>query len=184
MDIMKKKEGVVIIGILILLVLCVGIFIIINKGQKEITQEYIPQEEISDEQLRQTILTLYFQNKETGELAYEARKIDVNELIKNPYNYIINELISGPKGERLEKLMPEGVRVNNIELNGDILSIDFSEEFVLNAPEDEKVQTNILKSIIKTFTELKEVNFVNILIDGEAGKGFNNSSVVFNVEND
>ena len=40
-----------------------------NKIEKnEIIEEYTPEEEISDEQLRNTIISLYFINKDNGEI--------------------------------------------------------------------------------------------------------------------
>ena len=87
---MKRKEGILIILILVLLVGIISVFIIKNNKNKQM-EEYIPEEEISDEQVRETIITLYFKNKENGQIEVEARKADVGELIKDPYNYLINE---------------------------------------------------------------------------------------------
>lgn len=176
---MKKKEGILIIFILILLVLGISIFIFLNNKNK-ISEEYVPQEEISDEQLRQTIITLYFKNKENGEITSEARKADVSILIKDPYNYLINELINGPKNNKLEKLIPEEVKINSTKLEGDVLIVDLSKEFILNAPQDKEEQIKIIKSIVNTVTELTEVNYIRILIDGEENKGFSDSDIMFN----
>ena len=176
---MKRKEGILIILILVLLVGIISVFIIKNNKNKQM-EEYIPEEEISDEQIRETIITLYFKNKENEQIEVEARKADVGELIKDPYNYLINELINGPKNEKLEKIIPEGVRINKTEIQNNVLIIDFSKEFIENAPEGENEQKLILKSIVNTLTELTEVNYVKILIDGNEEKGFKNSNVTFN----
>ena len=58
----KKKVIIfVIIGILIIvgLVFLIKQFVVINP-EEEISQEYTPQAEISDEDLRKTIVALYF----------------------------------------------------------------------------------------------------------------------------
>lgn len=174
---MKKKEGILIILVLIMLVIGIGIYIVTNNKEK--IEEYIPQEEISEEQVRQTIVTLYFKNKENGEISVEPRKTDVSLLMKDPYNYLVTELIKGPKNEKLEKIIPADVKLNGTKLEGDILIIDFSKEFILNAPSDEQEQIKILKSIINTLTELTEVNSIKLLIDGEEGKGFTNNNIMF-----
>ncbi len=176
---MKKKEGILIILILILLVICASIFIIKNNKNK-IVEEYTPEEEISEEQARQTIVTLYFKNNEKGEIMAEARKVDVAELIKNPYKFLLNELIAGPKNNKLNKIMPEGVKINNAELKGNVLTVDLSKEFIENCTADEKEQKLILKSIVNTLTELTEVNYVKLIVDGKEEKGFKNSKVTFN----
>ena len=78
---MKSKRVKMFISILIILViLCVaGYFILgyLNSNNTEEITEYTPQEEISDEQMRQTIVSLYFKNKDKNELLQEARLIDV-----------------------------------------------------------------------------------------------------------
>ena len=176
---MKRKEGILIIVILIFLVLLIGIYIFF-KNKNNVIEEYTPQEEITEEQLRETIVTLYFKNKETGEIDSEARKVDVSILMKDPYNYLLNELINGPKNEKMEKVIPEGVKLNNTKLEGNVLIIDLSNEFIKNAPSQKEEQYKILKSIVNTVTELTEVNYIKILIDGEEGKGFVNNGIMFN----
>ena len=89
---MNKK---IIIAIISLLIIGGGIFFIYKNISKEKKkedeyQDYTPQEEISDEQNRQTKVTLYFENSETGELESEIRLIDANTLIKEPEKEIIN----------------------------------------------------------------------------------------------
>jgi len=44
-----------------------------------------PEEEISDEQMRQTSISLFFEDRESLELVKEEIKIDVKELIDTPY---------------------------------------------------------------------------------------------------
>ena len=74
---MKSKKIGIIFFILLVILLIGGYFGIqyVKNKQKEITveAEYVPQEEITQEQERQTIVSLYFSNKETNELNPEAR---------------------------------------------------------------------------------------------------------------
>ena len=63
---MNNKKIVMYVSILILILIVLGAGFLIyknNKKNKNKNQEYIPQEEITDEQLRQTIITLYFFTK-------------------------------------------------------------------------------------------------------------------------
>ena len=179
---MKRNKGKIIIILIILVVLIIGGYFVYQKviqKKKESFTEYTPQEEISEEQLRQTIVTLYYKNKESGELMPEARKVDVNLLAKNPYDALINLLIEGPKSDKCVKLIPEGAILNKTELKGDILYVDFSKEFVENHPVGKEEEKKTINSVADTLMELTEVNAVRILIDGEENKEFKDKEINF-----
>lgn len=174
---MNKK---IIIVVILILVLLIGGWIFLDKNEeKEVISEYKPQEEISDEQLRQTIVSLYFQNKSTGELVPEGRLIDVKLLLNEPYTTLMQLLIEGPKNEQLEKLIPKGTVINKIELKNDILYIDLSKEFIENHQGGEELESNTIYSIVNTMTQLTEVNGVKILIEGEMDKAFEDGKIKF-----
>ena len=150
-----------------------------NKKNKSINQEYIPQQEITDEQLRQTVITLYFLNLDTGTIMPEARKIDAKELIKEPYKVLIELLINGPKSEKMAKLIPDGTKLNKIEIKNDCIYIDFSNEFINEQKLGKEQEELIIKSIVNTVTELKEINSVVILIDGKENQEFPDGQINF-----
>jgi len=82
----KKLSMFIVIIFFIIFVITIGILVVNNKKRNsefEI-QEYIPQEEISYEQLRKTNIFLYYLNKKTGELDSEIRQIDSRELLEKP----------------------------------------------------------------------------------------------------
>ena len=166
---MKKK--IICIFLILILLIILGFFIyknfIVKNNTNEEIQDYTPQEEISEQQLRETVVTLYFSDKENKNLIPEARKIDANNLIKNPYEYLINLLIDGPKNENLIKSIPEGTKINSVFLEGDILKIDFSNEFL-----NSENLNNSANSILNTVTQLNEINGIKILINGEENKNF------------
>ena len=177
---MKKKEGILVVVILLLIVLALGgVLIFYNKDSNEenkIVNEYTPQEEITEDQLQNTIISLYFINKEINP---EARTIKVNLLINDPYKYLIEQLIEGPKNEKLEKGIPDNTKLNKVELKKDILYIDFSKEFIENAPKGKENEQRIIETIVKTVTELNEVNYIKILIDGKENEDFEDKEVTF-----
>lgn len=178
---MLDKKRILIVGsaiILIILVIVGVYFFIKNKEEKNEIIEYVPEQEISEEQLRQTIVSLYFKN-EKG-LMPEARLVDVKELINNPYEKIINMLLEGPKNENLQKTIPEGTKINKIEKEGEILIIDFSEEFISNHSGGENEEKLTIESIVKTVTELTEINGIKIKINGEENKEFKDGKIKFN----
>lgn len=174
---MKKK---LIVIVFVILLLSVGGYLFWNyKNNQQTITEYQPQEEISDEQARKTIVSLYFKNKTTDELLPEGRLIDVKLLLDEPYKTLMQLLIEGPKNEKLEKLIPDGTVINKIELKKDILYIDLSKEFIENHKGGENLESNTIYSIVNTMTGLTEVNGVKILIDGKEDQSFKDGKIKF-----
>ena len=176
---MNKK---IIIGIVILVILIgVGVwyFLFYNKNTEVVTNEIVPEEEISEEQMRQTIVSLYFFNETTQSLAPEGRLIDVKELLDNPYMKLMELLIQGPQNESLVATIPEETKVNKAEVKGDILYLDLSKEFIDNHSGGEEQESRTIYSIVNTMTNLTEVDAVKILIDGEENKAFNDNLIKF-----
>lgn len=180
---MKIKKILMFIGIIlgIIFVVILGWLVSVNKNAEEnIINEITPAEEISNSQLRQTIITLYFMDKEKGELEPEARQIDVKLLLENPYELLINMLIEGPKNESLIGIIPQDTKINKIEIKNGIAYIDFNDYFINEQNLGEKQEKIIINSILKTLIELKEVNGIKILINGAEDSSFPDGAVNFN----
>lgn len=172
---MKNKKIICIFSILLVIILIVGYFGIRYAKEKEAqesTQEYTPEEEITEEQLRQTIVSLYFPDKETGELMLEARLVDIKEIMNNPYEKLVNLLIEGPKNEKATKVIPENTKVLKTYTEGDCVVLDLSKEFLNYSKEDTKQKQNMIDSMVNTLTELTEVNSVKFMIDGQSNEEF------------
>ena len=171
---MKSKKIILIFLILLIVILLGGYFginYIKNKQQKTSVEEYTPEEEITEEQLRQTIVSLYFPNKETNEITPEARLIDITEIINTPYEKLINLLIEGPKNEKNKKIIPENTKIQKTYMDGDCLYLDFSSEFLDYNKEEKDI---MIKCIVNTLTELTEVNKIKILINNDENQEFTN----------
>lgn len=173
---MKSKKIIIIFSILLIIILIGGYFAIKyvkeKQGENTKSEEYIPQEEISEEQLRQTIVSLYFPSKETKELVPEARLVDIKEIINDPCDKLVNLLIEGPKSEKEEKIIPENTKLNKSYMEDDCVTLDFSVEFLNYDKSDEKAKDKMINSIVNTLTQLTEVNQVKILIDGNTNDEF------------
>lgn len=174
------KKIVILVVIMITMISSFVYLVVVNTGENK--NEYIPEEEISDKNLRNTILTLYFENNENGEIQTEARMIDSKDLLNEPYSYLINLLIEGPKNAGLRRNIPEGAKLNGCVLLGECLTIDFSKEFIENSKGDSLQKSNIIYAIVNTVTELKEVSRVKILIDGKESNGFEDVGISFKNE--
>lgn len=172
----KIKKAVIILGLIFLLVVLIC-FLTKDSGVEFI--EYTPVEEITEQQSRQTMVKLYFKNKESGELDTETRLIDVKNLANNPYELLVQMLIEGPKNDKLERLIPEGTNINKVELQKNVVIIDFFEGFIKNHSGGLDEESKTIYSIVNTLTELTEVDGVKILINGEEGKAFFDEEINF-----
>ncbi len=182
---MKNKKIIIIFSILFI-ILIIGAYFLINylsqedNTEEQIIEEYTPEEEISEDQSRQTIVSLYFSNKETNELELEARLIDIKELLDEPYEKLVNLLIEGPKDEDREKIIPENTQLLSTQMEGDCVILDFSSEFLNYDSTNEKVKENLINSLVNTLTQLTEVNGVKILINGNENEEFNEIYTLYN----
>ena len=96
---MKNKKILIIFVCLFILLLIGGYFAIKyvkSKNEERIVEEYVPEEDTTEEQLRQTIVSLYFLDSQTNELVPEGRLLDIKDMIANPYEKLVNLLIEGP----------------------------------------------------------------------------------------
>ena len=100
---MKKNKGKKILFIvLILIAIAIAVyFFLFASVEKEVITEYTPEAEITEEDLRQTFVSLYFKDKETGKLKVESRVIDAKKLLNDPYQELITMLLAGPLDETL-----------------------------------------------------------------------------------
>ena len=156
---MKRKRLIAIITFLLILMLAFFVYKNISiEKKKDEYQDYTPQEEISEEQSRQTKVTLYFENIDTGELETEIKVMDANILINNPEEELINLLIKGPQSSNLKKLIPEGTVLHDIKIEKSCAIINVSNEFLNYENEENKLK--IINSIVNTLTNLKEVKSI------------------------
>ena len=173
---MKNKKIILSFIILLIIIFVIGFFAIKYVKQKkdnEQISEYTPQEEISEEQSRETIVTLYFLDKESNTLKPEARLVNIKDVIASPYGTIVQLLINGPKNDKFVKLIPNDTKILNSSLDGECLTLDFSSELLNYNKNNQGEKENMIKSIVNTVTELTEVNQVKILINGQSNEEFN-----------
>jgi spore germination protein GerM len=165
----KKIIAIITLILIILLVIFIWNNITIENNVDEY-QDYTPEEEISEEQMRQTKVILFFSNSETGEIESEVKIVDINLLINEPYKPIMNWLINGPQSSNLKRLIPEGTAMHDIKVEKSCAIINLSKEFLNYETEENKLK--IINSIVNTLTNLKEINSVKFLINGEENEKF------------
>lgn len=174
---MKSKKIIIIFSILLIIILLGGFLTIKhvkNKQQENmLSGEYVPQEEISENQMRETIVSLFFLDKETKKLEPEARLVDIKEIINDPSDKLVQLLIEGPKNIKNEKIIPDGTKLNKSYMDNDCVVLDFTKEILNYNKIEEKGKENLINSLVNTLTQLTEVNNVKILIDGNENEEFN-----------
>ena len=172
---MKNKRFLFLL-IFVLAIIVVLLFYIVknfNSTDKSITQEITPEEEISENQLRETVVTLYFLDKESNTLKSEGKLIDSALLIQNPYKELVNLLIQGPKSQNLASVFPEKTQILDAYIKNNCVTLDFSEELLNFETEDQKY--NIVNSILNTLAQLNEVNSIEFLINNEKNDAFSDT---------
>ncbi|MFU2362519.1 MAG: GerMN domain-containing protein [Clostridiales bacterium] len=174
-----NRKTLIIIIVLVIAIAITGILLWSNRSKNMEENVIQPQEEITDEQMRTALVTLYYMNKETKELTPEGKMIDVKKLLADPYETLINLLIEQPKNEKLQSAIPNGTKVLGAELKGDVVYLDLSNEFIENHEDGEKAEQATIKAIVNTLTELNEVSGVKILINGQENKEFKDGKINF-----
>ena len=174
---MKRKIFIVVFLIITLIGLIYMVIVnsIFNKN-KEIINEYIPEVEISDNELRKTLVTLYFVDAD-GKMKSEAKLVDSKELLRNPYIALIGMLLEGPKDSSLKPIIPEGTKIIDAKLNRKCVTVNLSKEFLSNETDDIMQKCNRIYTIVNTLTELNEVQSVKFLMDGAEVEGFEEEAI-------
>ena len=176
---MNRKVFLTIMAILIVGIVGVTIYLLTNKNNDVSQNEIQPQEEVGNDTMRQTIVTLYYQNKETKELMPEGRMVDSKTLLTDPYATLMGLLLEGPKSDKLQTVIPEGTRVLKAELKGDMIYLDLSKEFIDNHKGGQEAENMTVYAIVNTLTQLNEVNSVKILINGREDQSFKDNKINF-----
>lgn len=182
---MKNRKIVMYISIVFILLIVVGLgyLVYINiTGEKENNQieEYIPQEEITDEQLRMTNIELFFLNKNSNSLEKTMKSIDAKELIENPAKRIIEELLKGTNNENNLIIIPENTKINNVFIDKGVLYVDFSKDFI--EVEDIEREKLIIESLKQTMSQLLEIKSIKILIESQENMAFKDGGITFEEE--
>ncbi|TYQ15300.1 UNVERIFIED_CONTAM: sporulation and spore germination protein [Acetivibrio alkalicellulosi] len=119
---------------------------------------------------------LYFANEDYTKLKLEIRYIPISEAKKSVNHLaeiIVNELIKGPKVSGLKPTIPVEAKLHeDIKIDGDVAIVDFNSEFRDKHPGGKAQEKMTIYSIVNSLTELKEINKVKFLIDGESAKEF------------
>lgn len=154
----------------ILSIVIIG-FLIIAFSKKETTTEeiveYTPAEEISDEQLKRTKVTLYYLDQNTNTIIKDDALINSKDLIDEPSKAILNLYLKSTPLENSISPIAEGTKINKITISKNIAEIDFTPEFFNHNLTDKALEEKMLICIANTLCQLNEITGIKILINGE-----------------
>lgn len=111
-------------------------------------------------------VTLYFPDKSSDKLLSEQRKIKINDTVPLE-QYVVNELIKGTQSQRARNVISSDTVLISAETTDNTCFVNFKSGFVeknTGNPANEKL---IIYSIVNSICELRNVNFVQFLIDGK-----------------
>ena len=166
-----NKKKLILVFLVVIIIGVIAYFIInnITISKNESYLNYIPQEEISDEQLQETSISLYFLNPETKQLKSEGKLVNANDLLQNPYKFIVQKLIEGPSDKSLINVFPDNTRLIDASLQNTCVTLNFSDDLLKF--KDDAQKFNIINSILNSLAQLNEVNSIKILINNEPHQG-------------
>ena len=116
---------------------------------------------------------LYFPDKNGEKLVAEQRSVDAQQALSLEKT-VVGELIKGPSGDKKSAAIPEGTKLLNIETKDSVCYVNFSSEFKSKTSSGSTATMLTLYSVVNSLCELKNVESVQILINGETGVEFGN----------
>ena len=151
--------------IIIAVVVAILILTTIVIFNMEIETEYIPEVEVSSEELRKTMVSVYFKNKTTNNLDKENILIDTKTLLKNPYGEFVGMLFNDSDNENLVSVFPENITRPNVYLEKGVVTVEFKDDsgFNIDNVEVEKIK----EALNNTLLQLNEVERVKLVVNGK-----------------
>lgn len=138
-----------------------------------VTGDYINTE--SDEDTA-TGVRLYFANTDKSELVMEYRKINIVDT-KPVEQYVVSELIKGPKIKGNERLLTSDTKVLSVETTDRVCYVNFKEGFLEKNSASAEKSKLVVDSIVKSLTGLNNVDSVQFLIDGKKTEKFGDTDI-------
>jgi hypothetical protein len=144
----------IILGVVVVLAILTTLVVF----NMEIETEYVPEEEVSSEDLRKTNVSLYFKNKTTNSIDKENILLDSKNLIKDPYNEIVTMLINRPEDENYVSVFPELTNMPEVTFEKGTVKVNFKADSGLtNADVDINQIKTVLNDSLKQFSEVENV---------------------------
>lgn len=120
----------------------------------------------AEEKPRQIDVALYFPRAMGKGLGLETRELTLTE-DDDLYETIADTLLKGPTDSDLQTFLPGEDVLIGVWVDNGVCYVNFSAEFLNQAPEGEAEQNLLLYSVVDTLGNLDSVTAVQLLIEGE-----------------
>lgn len=120
----------------------------------------------AEEEPRQINTALYFPRALGKGLGFETRELTLTE-DDDLYMMIAGELMNGPTDPDLQTFLPDADVLMGVWMDDNVCYVNFSSEFLTQAPEGETEQNLLLYSVVDTLGNLDSVTAVQLLVEGE-----------------
>ena len=131
-----------------------------------------------------TTTTLYFADKESNKLISEKRTIKITDTVPTE-QYVVNELIKGTQYSDIARnVISSDTVLISAQTTDDTCFVNFKSGFIEKNAKDDTNNELVIYSIVNSLCELKDVSFVQFLIDGKKTDKFGNINFTdFFIEN-
>lgn len=118
-----------------------------------------------------TGIRLYFADSEKKKLVAEYRKINITDT-QPIEQYIVTELIKGPKNESNTRLLASNTGIVSVETTDGTCYVNFKQDFIDKNSASEDTVRLVVYSVVNSLTERENVHNVQLLIDGKKTEKF------------
>jgi germination protein M len=114
-------------------------------------------------------VTLYFGNDQATAVVAETRTVSIppGAAREDILRIVLEELIKGPQRQELFKTIPAEVTVRSVNIVGETVSIDFSEEMHTRHWGGAAGESMTINSIVNTLTEFEGIELVKMTVAGK-----------------
>ncbi|MGM0549094.1 MAG: GerMN domain-containing protein [Bacillota bacterium] len=111
-------------------------------------------------------LVLYFSTNDANYLVVEKREIEPE--VEDYYLKLFRELKTGPKNKELKKTIPKETELLDYNLKNKTITLNFNLALKNNHWGGSTGELLTVYSIVNTYTHLDEIEYVKILLEGQA----------------
>lgn len=123
-----------------------------------------------------TGIRLYFANSEKDALVMEYRTVNITDT-QPVEQYIVTELIKGPKTKDNARLLASDTEVLSVETTDGTCYVNFKQDFIDKNAASEDMARLIIYSVVNSLTERDNVKNVQFLIDGKKTEKFGDMNI-------
>lgn len=136
---------------------------LIKNDQPKATAPVIPNPPLPSGQ-ETMIVTVYNGTTDAKYLVAEPHVVPKND---QPAKTAMELLVAGTKNVDLVSVMPAGTKLKHISIKDKIAYVDFNDKLVKNNTGGSASEILLVAAIINTLTEFKEIQKVQIMVDGK-----------------